>query len=211
MLVLFIRSQHAIGEVTTVGRIREGLRLERQARVRPVMLAVQSGRGTIEGRRGVELDARLGREQAHRQAVLRRTQRGDLRKTAFRIGQKRGHEVRVVGGQRRIADRAGSAKVVWRAGDGADLAGRNELVVGRRVEVSEQPQLMVENVGRAVEVEIAVLGEIDDGRPVGDRRELDPERRGFKKPIDAGRGEVSGESGVAVRRFERQLDRRSSS
>ena len=81
-----LRPQHAIGEVAAVGRIRESLRLERQARMRPVMLAVQAGRGTVEGRRAVELDAGLGREQAHRQPVLRRTQRRDLRETVLASG-----------------------------------------------------------------------------------------------------------------------------
>ena len=165
MLVLVLRPQHAIGEVAAVGRIGESLRLKRQARMRAVVLAVQSGRGAIEGRRAVELDAGLGREQAHRQTVLGRTQRRDLRKTVL-VGLERGDEIGVVRRQRRIADRAGGAKVVRRAGDGEDLAGRNKLRVGGRVEVREQRQLMVENVGRTVEVEIAVLGEIDDGRAV---------------------------------------------
>src|SRR5580704_11705064 len=133
--------------------------------MRPVMLAVQSRRGTIEGRRRIELDAGLRRKQAHRQPVLRRTHRRDLRKTVF-APWKRGDKVRVVGRERRIANRAGGAKVVWRAGDGADFTGWDQLVVSRRVKIGEQRQFMVENVGRAVEVEIAVLGEIDDGRAV---------------------------------------------
>src|ERR1700690_2176886 len=191
-----------------VGRIRESLRLERQARMRSVMLAVQARRRAIEGRRAVELNAGRGREQAHCQAVLRRTQRRYLRKTALLVGLERGDEIRVVGRQARIANRAGGAKVVGRAGDGADLPGWNELVVGRRVKVGEQRQLMVENVGRAVEVEVAVLGEINDGRAGGDRREFDPERRGFKQTVNASRGESAGETGVAVRRFEDQLYRR---
>ena len=67
---------------------------------------------------------------------------------------------------------------------------------------------MVENVRRAVEVEIAVVGEIDDGRPVRCRRELDPERRGLNEAVDAGRSQGSRKPAVAVRRIERQLDRR---
>ena len=100
----------------------------------------------------------------------------------FLVGLKRGDEIGVVRRKRRIANRAGGAKIVGRAGDGADLPGRDQLGVGGGVKVGEQRQLMVENVGRAVEVEIAVLGEIDDGRAVRNRREFDPERRG----LDAG-------------------------
>src|ERR1700722_2600812 len=140
-----------------VGRIRESLRLQRQARMRPVVLAIQSGRGAIEGRRRIELDAGLGRKQAHREPVLRRTYGRDLRKTAFFVGLKRGDKIGVVGRETRIANRAGLAKVVWRPGDRANLAGWNELLVSWRVKIGEQRQLVVENVGRAVEVEVAVL------------------------------------------------------
>jgi hypothetical protein len=48
--VLVVRPQDAIGEMAPVRRIRESLRLEGQARMRAVMLAVQSGRRTVEGR-----------------------------------------------------------------------------------------------------------------------------------------------------------------
>jgi hypothetical protein len=58
--VLVVRPQHAIGEMPPIRRIWESLRLEGQARMRAVMLAVQSGRRTVERRRIVELDAGLG-------------------------------------------------------------------------------------------------------------------------------------------------------
>src|SRR5271156_1827355 len=185
--VLVVRPQHAIGEMPSVGRIRESLRLERQARMRSVMLAVQPRRGAVERRRIVELDARLGREQAHRQAVPWRTDRRYLRKT-FGVRLERGDKIGVVWRSARIANRAGAAKVVWCTGDGADFPGRNQLGVRRGVKVGEQRHLMVENVGRTVEVEIAVLGEIDHGRGGRERPELDPKRRGLNQAIDTRRG-----------------------
>ena len=62
------------------------------------------------------------------------------------------------------------------------------------------------DVWRAVEVEIAMLSQIDDRRAVRNRREFDPKRRGLDQAVDASRGESAGKTGVAVRRFEDQLD-----
>src|SRR4029079_165322 len=68
-----------------------------------------------------------------------------------------------------VADRTRRAKVVVGAGDRKNLAGRNVVGVGRRKAPRVDLHLMVENVARLIEIEIRVLGKIDDSRRVGRR------------------------------------------
>ena len=76
-----------------------------------------------------------------------------------------------------LADRAQRAEIVDRAGDGDDLAGRNVVGVGRRIGVGEDAHLVIEDGRRIVEVEIGVLGEVDQRRRVGGRLDLHAQRR----------------------------------
>ena len=184
-----------------IGRIGERLRLEAQAGVRAVMGAVEARRRAIQLRRVVDLHAGLGAVQLQRQAVQRRAQLGDRRQPGL-VGRARGDEIRVVGLSRGVADRARSAEVEGRAGDRADLAGGDQFVVGRRVEVADERQFVIAHVARAVEIEIGVLGEVDDRRPVASRGEFDAQDRRLQQPVDAGRGQGAGKAGVAVGRFE---------
>ena len=62
--------------------------------------------------------------------------------------------------------------------------------------------------GRAVEIEIGVLREVDDRRLVAGRREFDPQRRRLQHPIDAGGRQIAGKAGIAIGRMKRQRHRR---
>src|SRR5579884_2609303 len=74
MSVLFVRPQHAVGEVAAVRRIRIDLRLEAKAGMRSVMRAVETWDRAIELGRVIELHARLGRRQIHAKTVFQRAQ-----------------------------------------------------------------------------------------------------------------------------------------
>ena len=76
-----------------------------------------------------------------------------------------------------LTDRAQGAEIENRAGDGNDLAGRNVVGVGRRVGVGEDAHLVIEDGRRIVEVEVGVLGEVDQRRRVGHRLDFHGERR----------------------------------
>src|SRR5579871_605401 len=58
--VFLVRTKHAIREMAAVGRVWESLRLERKARMRAVVLAVQTGRRAVQGRGAIELNPGLG-------------------------------------------------------------------------------------------------------------------------------------------------------
>ena len=65
------------------------------------------------------------------------------------------------------ADRVRGAEVEGRAVDRGDLAGRDQSLVGRREMVGVEGQLVAEDRAGAFagEVEIGVVGQVDDGRP----------------------------------------------
>ena len=69
------------------------------------------------------------------------------------------------------------AEVEWRVCDAREFAGRDQGGVDRRVAICIDHELMIEHVARAfaLQVEIRMLGEIDDRRFVGGRMKVERE------------------------------------
>ncbi len=194
-------------EIVVVGRVGEELRLEADAGIRAVAPAAEARHGDVDVGAVVELDARLGRPDVEGDAALVRFEAG----LVARLGRlrRRDDQVDVVGEALAVvhqADRRERAAVVAGAVNRPDLSGGDEVLVGRGVGVGVDRDAVVEDVGRVVEVEVAVLGEIGDRRRIGGRLGVEAERRRRLDRVAAGRLELAGIALVAVRAGERERD-----
>src|SRR6476620_9648059 len=197
-------------EVGLVGRVREVLGLEAEA----VALAVGAA-GCADERAGqeiagVELDARLGGTdfEAAPGCRLADNRGEDLRAVA---GRRAGDDVVVVVAvaERELwvvvadagADRVRGAEVEGCAIDRGDLAGRDQSLVGRGEMVGVEGQLVAEDRAGAFacEVEIGVVGQVDDGRRVGGGAVVDAERAGGGQTVGDVDCEVARVALLAIR------------
>src|SRR5262245_43223995 len=119
----------------------------------------------------VELNAGFAGPDLHGAAGSRVRNRADLAKLAGRAVQNEVVVVTAGAGNLRVAgaDRGRLAEIEGRAGYRLQLAGRNQRGIDRGVAIGVELQDFAKNVAaaRAAQIEVAVVGEIDDGGLVG--------------------------------------------
>ena len=116
---------------------------------------------------------------------------------------------RIAAGRRQIlADRLGRPEVERRARDLGDPAGRHQVGPGRRVAAREQLDLVVEHGHVRAEVPVGVVHDVDDGRPVGGRRDVEMQRVVVAQRVGHGDVEPAGIALLAVGRDVAQAERR---
>ena len=203
------RPQHHGGEVRAVDRIREPLRLQAQAAIGQVGLVLVRLVRRREADALVELQSRLGGRQLHRQVAAGRHQARRERQSACRPRQPAlvQHEIDVVARPMLGADRTQDAEVIDGVDHAADLSGRDQEPVERRVEIRRHHHAMVAHVAARLQREIRMVAEVGDGRRIGGRGQLDAERAGARDRIGAARGQRAGIAGVAVGRGDLQRHR----
>ena len=110
------------------------------------------------------------------------------------------HELRVVGADAGT-DRVRGAEVEGRAVDRGDLAGRDQTVVGRGEVAGVERQLMVKDRAGAFagEVEVGVIGQVEEVGLVGRGLVVDAELVGVGQGVGDVDGEVAGVALLAVR------------
>ena len=89
-----------------------------------------------------------------------------------------------------------------------DVPSRNQLVIGECVTVGVQPQFMGRQIAVAPQVEVGVVGHVDDGRPVGARRVVESQLVVIGQRIGHRRGHVAGITVFTVDAQVREFDRR---
>jgi hypothetical protein len=104
------------------------------------------------------------------------------------------------------ADPRRPAEVERRAGDVGD-AGRDQASVDRRVAARVQRQLVIEGGAGAGEVEVAVLAEVDDRRPIGRRAMVDAPGAVGRERVAHRHPHRAGKALVAVGAVQRKLQR----
>ncbi len=99
------------------------------------------------------------------------------------------------------ADRVRLAEIEGRAGNVSQLSGRNEPCIDRRELLGRDRHLVAEDVGtrRTAQVEIGMIGEVDDGGTVCLRAILEPQRIAPGDDIGHLEGDSAGEALIAVR------------
>src|SRR4051812_38053288 len=207
-------------EVRVVGGVREVLGLEGEGVALAVGLVANAEEGAVEEVAAVELGAGLVGVHLDRAAVLGLPEAGGEPETVV-VRPAAEHEVVVVAAaddQLRVivpepgADRGRFGEVERRTGDRSDLPGRDQAGVDRGVLGGIQLQHVAVDVAVALteQVEVHVVGQVDDGRLAGEGRVVvDPQ---VVPPVervgDRGR-QLTGESHLAVRADvgERDADR----
>lgn len=107
-----------------------------------------------------------------------------------------------------LADGFGTGEVEGGAEQGGDLSGGDHLIGGGRVTICGDGELVVEDAGVAGpgEVEVAVVGEVEDGGGVGGGVVVDSEGIAVDKRVGDGSGEGAGVAflacGTGVAEFE---------
>ena len=93
---------------------------------------------------------------------------------------------------------AGRAEIERRAGNVLQLAGRNEGAVHGREAAGVDFDGVVENVALPREVEVGMMGEVDDGVLVGGGGEIKAQSVVIRERVDGLDVEVAGETFLAV-------------
>lgn len=185
-----------------VNGVWEMLRFEAQAGVARVRDSSRTDDGAIESVGGVELDAGLGGEHLEDATALGVNDASGQDRRLRAAGQD---EVMVVtgGGKAGLlvarADRCGLREVQRCAFDPADFAGRDQLAVGGGVVVRRQPEFVAEDVARAGQVKVTVVGEVDRGGPIGGGGEVESQLVRFSQCIDHRDGQVPRVTFLAMR------------
>ena len=200
------------GERRLVGGVWPKLRLQTERSEALIGSAVLAD-FAVEPVAHVELNAGLIRIDAQRDAC---TMGNSLEDTRLHLAGLFGDDEIVIkrNGQRLVFvdgfEGAAFCEIEGRVCDGQRLASRGEIAVNFRMAVGRGPDLMVEAFvgGFAVEIEISVVGQIDDSRFVRCGAIIDLQRIVIRKCVDCFCFELSGEAGIAVRGDNGELQRR---
>nr|WP_254453605.1 hypothetical protein [Siccirubricoccus sp. G192] len=169
---------------------------------RPAVAAVARA---VQEIAAVELQSRLGGQHLHREAGHRKPG-GEAQPHRVRGAVE--HEIMVVAAgdpQLRIgladarADAAGCQEIEGRAGHRTQLPGRDQGRIHGREASGGKGERMVQDVAAAGQVEVAVVGEVEHGRPAGAGLIVDRERAIPCQRIAHRNPQRAGEALVAVR------------
>ena len=176
MAVALAGAEHRRGEAGMVGAVGEVLGFERQRSAAAVGFAALADQGAVEEITAVELDARFGRPNLHitpRSGFIDRS-----RQLQVMGAPARQHPIVVVAvavaelfeiGIEARPDRCRTAEIHRRAGHRQDAARGAGLVVALEVVGGIDAELLAQHIAAAVEVEIGVVRQVDDGiRIAGD-------------------------------------------
>src|SRR2546427_663919 len=173
-----------------IRRVGEVLGLQAEPASQAVDLASLADDRAVEGVPRVELEAGLCRQHLEDPSGYRSDERrrGDqagalaIEDPVVIVAAREG-ELLVACADAR-ADRRRLPEVHRRPRDSAQLAGRDETGADGREAARAQGKAVAENVVSAVEIEVAVVGEVADGGPVRRCLVIDLERVTVRQPVD---------------------------
>ncbi len=176
----------------------------------PVEPSGVAGDAAVERVAGVDLHARLRRVDLHRSSRRRVAHPRRQRQPIVALGPvdhvvvvdpPGDDDFRRRSVAQRIDDRMRLGIVERRPGDRGQLAGRDLPLVGGGVAagVDEQYVLLDGAAALACQVEVAVVGEVVDGRRVGRDRVVEPQGVVGRQAVFDGGGQRAGEAFLAVR------------
>src|SRR5437870_2175563 len=172
-----------------IRRVGEVLGLQAEPASQAVDLASLADDRAVEGVPRVELEAGLCRQHLEDPSGYRSDERrrGDqagalaIEDPVVIVAAREG-ELLVACADAR-ADRRRLPEVHRRPRDSAQLAGRDETGADGREAARAQGKAVAENVVSAVEIEVAVVGEVADGGPVRRCLVIDLERVSVRRPV----------------------------